>query len=161
MKRFVAWVLVFGLGFVAGGWLFAGARWRPLLETRRQERRIDVAELLGLVGSIAVRRTPGILPRVVMTTRHTVAFVSPQPEARTHFVIVPRRDIKDVGDLRAGDEPYVVDAFAVAGALARENGLKRWRLFTRGPDEQAVRYLHFHLVSNEDPRGRAKAAPGK
>ncbi|MEO6463040.1 MAG: HIT domain-containing protein, partial [Candidatus Eisenbacteria bacterium] len=81
-----------------------------------------------------------------------VAFVSPRPEAKTHFVLVPRRDIKDIGDLRAGDEPYLVDAFAVAGALARQNGLKSWRVFTRGPDEQAVRYLHFHFVSSEAPK---------
>jgi histidine triad (HIT) family protein len=151
MKRIVALLVVFALGVVAGGWLFAGTRWRPLLETRRQEKRIDPEELLGLLGSIAVRRAPGMLPRVLVTTRHTVAFVSPQPEARTHFVIVPRRDIKDVADLRQGDEPYLVDAFAVAGTLARENGLRHWRLFTRGPDAQAVRYLHFHLVSNEAP----------
>lgn len=152
MRRVAGWLLVFALGVLLGGWLFAGTRWRPLLETKREEKRIDSEELLGLLGSIAVRRVPGVLPRVVKTTRYTVAFVAPRPEAKTHFVIVPRRDIKDVGDLRQGDEPYVVDAFAVAGALARENGLRHWRLFTRGPDAQAVRYLHFHLVSNEEAR---------
>lgn len=161
MKRFVVWIAVFALGVLAGGWLFAGARWRPLLETRRQERRIDSAELLGLLGSIAVRRVPGVLPEVVMTTPLTVAFVPPHREARTHFVIVPRRDIKDVSDLRAGDEPYLVDAFAVAGALARRNGLKRWRVFTRGPDEQAVRYLHFHFVSSDAPKPQRPAARGR
>lgn len=163
MKRFAGLVLVFALGGVAGGWLFAGTRWRPLLETKRQEKRIDQAELLGMLGSIAVRRMPGVLPQVVMTTPRTVAFVAPRPEARTHFVIVPRRDIKDIADLRAGDEPYLVDAFAVAGALARQHGLKRWRVFTRGPDEQAVRYLHFHFVSSEEAKAqpRRPAARGR
>jgi histidine triad (HIT) family protein len=161
MRRIAGVLLIFALGVLAGGWLFAGARWRPFLETVRGERRIDEAELLGLVGSIAVRRTPGLVPRVVLTTPRTVVLVPFQPEARTHFVIVPRRDIKDVSDLRAGDEAYLVDAFAVAGRLARDNGLRRWRVFTRGPDEQAVRYLHFHLVSSEAPRGKPKPPPGK
>lgn len=161
MKRFAGLMLVFALGMAAGGWLFAGARWRPFLDTTPAEGRVDEAELLGLLGSIAVRRTPGILPRVVLTTPRTVVLLAPTPEAKTHFVIVPRRDIKDISDLRKGDEPYLVDAFAVAGRLARENGLRRWRVFTRGPDEQAVRYLHFHLVSSEaaKPKVESKAKP--
>lgn len=151
MKRALGLLIVFLLGAAAGGWFFAGTKWRPLLVPAGSGKRLDREELLGLVGSIAVRRAPQTLPDVLMTTKYSVAFVSPWPEARTHIVIVPRRDIKDLADLRKGDEPYLVDAVAVAGRLARLRGLRRWQFFTRGPDEQTVRYLHFHLVSNEAP----------
>lgn len=142
-------LLVFALGAAVGGWFFAGTRWRPFLVPAGAGPGINREELLGLIGSITVRRAPQALPDVVMTTKYTVAFVSPWPESRTHIVIVPRRDIKDLADLRKGDEPYVVDAMAVAGRLARLRGLKRWQVLTRGPGEQTVRYLHFHLLSQE------------
>ena len=151
MKRALGLLFVFLLGCASGGWFFAGTKWRPFLVPAGAGQRLDREELLGLVGSIAVRRMPRTLPDVLVTTKYSVAFVSPWPEARTHIVIVPRRDIKDLADLRRGDEAYVVDAVAVAGRLARLRGLRHWQFFTRGPDEQAVRYLHFHLVSNETP----------
>jgi len=149
MKGCLRFVAVFALGVALGGWFFAGTKWRPFLVPAGAGKGIDADEMRGLLGSIAVRRVPQSLPDVVMTTKYSIAFVSPWPEAKTHFVIVPRRDIKDLGDLRKGDEAYVVDAVAVAGRLARTYGLRRWQFFTRGPDEQTVRYLHFHLVSNE------------
>ena len=161
MRRWPGMFVVFALGVVVGGWFFAGTKWRPFLVPAGAGRGLDTKELRGLVGSVAVRRTPQVLPDVVMTTKYSIAFESPWPEARTHLVIVPRRDIKDLADLRRGDEAYLIDAVAVAGRLARTRGLKRWQFFTRGPDEQTVRYLHFHLVSNEasspapPPRGAA------
>jgi diadenosine tetraphosphate (Ap4A) HIT family hydrolase len=158
MKRFLVLALVFALGATAGGWFFAGTRWRPFLVPAGSGSGLKAEELLGLVGSIAVRKAPRVLPDVVMTTKYSVAFVSPWPEARTHIVVVPRRDIKDMADLRRGDEPYVIDAIAVAGRIARLRGLRHWQFFTRGPEAQAVRYLHFHLVSNEGP---AAPRPGR
>ena len=154
MRRRLGTIAVFALGVALGGWFFAGTKWRPFLVPAGAGRGLDAEELRGLIGSIAVRRVPQVLPDVVMTTKYSIAFVSPWPEAKTHFVIVPRRDIKDLSDLRRGDEPYVIDAMAVAGRLARERGLRHWQLFTRGPEEQAVRYLHFHLISNETPAPR-------
>ena len=149
MRTIARLLLVFALGAAVGGWFFAGTRWRPFLVPAGSGQRLDREELLGLIGSITVRRAPQALPDVLMTTKYSVAFVSPWPEARTHIVIVPRRDIKDLADLRKGDEAYLVDAMAVAGRLARLRGLRRWQFVTRGPDEQAVRYLHFHLLSQE------------
>lgn len=151
MRRALGLLIVFLLGAALGGWFFAGTKWRPFLVPAGAGKRLDREELLGLVGSIAVRRMPQTLPDVLVTTKYSVAFESPWPEARTHIVIVPRRDIKDLADLRKGDEAYVVDAVAVAGRLARLRGLRHWQFFTRGPAEQTVRYLHFHLVSNEAP----------
>ena len=46
------------------------------------------------------------------------------PIKRPHWVIVPKRDIKDMGTLAKGDEPYVIDTFAMIGKLARDAKLK-------------------------------------
>ena len=38
-------------------------------------------------------------------------------------------------------------AYAVMGQLARDFGMRHYTITTRGPGEQTVRHLHFHLVS--------------
>jgi hypothetical protein len=70
----------------------------------------------------AVQHAPQLIPGVVLETDKSIAMKYPIPwEARGHFVVVPKRDIRDLGTLAKGDEPYLIDAFAVQSALpARE-----------------------------------------
>jgi diadenosine tetraphosphate (Ap4A) HIT family hydrolase len=115
------------------------------------------AELLGYLGSAATQHAPGLIRGVVLETDKSIAMKYPIPwEARGHFVVVPKRDIRDIGALAKGDEPYLVDAFAVLGKLARQQGMKSYEVMVAGPDEQHVRYLHFHLVSLR-PKGDGAA----
>jgi len=153
MRRLIGWLFIFALGAWFGAWAFRDVQPRTWLTVDRSGVHASSEELLGYLGSAATQHAPQLIPSVAFETDKTIAMKYPIPwKARYHYVIVPKRDIRDVGSLAQGDEAYLVDAFAVIGKLARENGLKHYKVITNGPREQAVRYLHFHLVS-VDPTG--------
>jgi diadenosine tetraphosphate (Ap4A) HIT family hydrolase len=153
MRRLIGGIIVFALGAWFGAWAFRDVQPRTWLTVQAGKVHVSTDELLGYFGSAAVQHAPGLVPGVVLETDKTIAMKYPIPwKARNHFVVVPKRDIRDIGALAKGDEPYLVDAFAVIGKLAREHGMKRYKVITNGPSEQFVRYLHFHLVS-VDPKG--------
>jgi histidine triad (HIT) family protein len=153
MRRLFGWLVIFGLGVWFGAWAFRDVQPRTWLSVSPQGVSVSDEELLGYLGSAATQHAPGLIPTVALQTDKTIAMKYPIPwKSRYHFVIVPKRDIRDVGALSKGDEAYLIDAFAVIGRLARENGMTRYKVITNGPREQAVRYLHFHLVSVE-PKG--------
>ncbi len=143
-------LVVFVLGGVLGAWLFRDVQPRHPIAARRPGSPASYEEILGYLGSAAMQRAPGAIPFVVMETDKSIAL---RVDARRkHFVIVPKRDIKDIGTLAEGDEPYVMDALAMIGRLAREQHIAHYEVRTNGPLEQTVRYLHFHLVE-VDPKG--------
>ncbi|MEP7028953.1 MAG: HIT domain-containing protein [Candidatus Eisenbacteria bacterium] len=147
------WFLAFVLGVWAGAWMFRDVQPRTFLSVHDEKVRFSAPELLGLVGSAFVQHAPKLVPGVIVVTDKTIAMKYPIPwKSKHHFVVVPRRDIRDVGTLAKGDEPYLVDAFAVISKVARDDGMKRYKVITNGPDAQFVRYLHFHVVSI-DPKG--------
>jgi diadenosine tetraphosphate (Ap4A) HIT family hydrolase len=145
MFRFLGIVFVFALGFAAGAWCFRDVQPRSLLTVRPTRHLESYRELLGYLGSAAMQRFPGALPGVVMESDKSIAIR--YPIKRPHWVIVPKRDIKDMGSLSKGDEPYLMDTFAMIGKIARDANLKNYQVITNGPHEQTVRYLHFHLVA--------------
>jgi hypothetical protein len=149
MKRTV---LAFILGLVLGAWLFRDVQPRHPIAARRPNSPASYEEVLGYFGSAAMQRAPGVIPGVVMETDKSIAL---RMSAR-HFVVVPKRDIRDIGTLAQGDEPYVMDALAMIGRLARQEKIAHYQVKTNGPLEQSVRYLHFHLIEAEADTLRAR-----
>jgi len=144
MFRFLGILFVFLLGVAAGAWLFRDVQPRPILNFKPSRHAASYQELLGYFGSAAMQRFPGAVPFAAVESDKSVAIRYP---GGPHWVIVPKRDIKDVGTLAKGDEPYLIDTFAMIGKIARDAHLKNYRVYTNGPNEQTVRYLHFHLVA--------------
>jgi diadenosine tetraphosphate (Ap4A) HIT family hydrolase len=70
----------------------------------------------------------------------------PRPQARLHYLVIPKRDIKNIAELSDSDNEYLIDAFKVAREIIKENNLTDYRLTTNGPGYQGVTYLHFHLT---------------
>jgi len=103
-------------------------------------------ELAGLLASVGVRKTPGLIPFVVLETDKTIVLKNPFGRERVHYLIIPKKDIKNIGEISKEDEPYLIDAHAVARALIEKEKLYRYRLYTNGPGVQHVAYLHFHLI---------------
>ena len=149
MFRFLGIVFVFLLGFATGAWLFRDVQPRRFLSLHRPKHPASYEEMLGYLGSAAMQHAPGMVPGVVLESDKSIAIR--YPTTRAHWVVVPKRDIKDVGALSKGDEPYLIDTFAMIGELARGARLQHYQVFTNGPREQTVRYLHFHLVA-VDPK---------
>ncbi|MCZ6636297.1 MAG: purine nucleoside phosphoramidase [bacterium] len=78
------------------------------------------------------------------------AFRDVQPQAPTHILIVPNKEIPTVDDVTAEDEPAMGRMLRVAAELAREEGLAEdgYRLIINCGDHggQEVYHIHMHLL---------------
>lgn len=139
--------LTFLAGVGLGGYLFADSRPRSFLAVSDCKACYRPSDLAGLLASAGIQRASFALPRVVKETDRCIAIDHPFPKMPVHFIIFPKKDIKDIGDISVDEEPYVADCLAVIRALVVEKHLWRYRVETNGPGLQHVTYLHFHLVA--------------
>ena len=146
-------VLVLSLTFLIG--ILAGAALihRPIPNAPRElppaREPWNPRDVLGLLGSLGIRAMAGRLesiPGVVLETDRTFAIALPARWNRVHYVLVPKKDIRDIGQVTAEDQAYLTDAFLVARRLAEKESLKSYRLYTNDRSLQTVAYMHFHLV---------------
>ncbi|MFI5227336.1 MAG: histidine triad nucleotide-binding protein [Candidatus Limnocylindrales bacterium] len=79
-----------------------------------------------------------------------IAFRDIAPRAPTHILIVPRRHIGSAADLTEVDGPLLGRLFAVAAAIARDEGIADggYRLVSNVGrwGGQTVDHLHVHLM---------------
>src|SRR5438128_4074310 len=130
-RNWIGLAFGFGLGCIAGGYAMRDVQPRSLLAVDRCDHCWSPNELAGLVGAIVMTRAPGLVPLVVLETNRTIAIRFPTgPRAPEHFVVVPKRDIRDAAHVATGDEPYLADAFAVIGKLVRDRGMRHYRVFS-------------------------------
>jgi len=145
-----ALVITFAIGFVLG----AAAIHRPtpgapveLPPARAPWNPKDVAGLLGSIGIRTFDDHLTSLPFVVAETDKTFAISVTPSRTWAHYVIVPKKDVRDIGSVSTEDEPYLTDVFLVARHLIEREHLRDYRFYTNGPGPQAVAYLHFHLLA--------------
>jgi len=144
---------------VAAGFLFgAAAIHRPIpntpLELPPARNPWDPKDVMGLIGSIGIRTLAGhlvTLPHVVLETDRTFALEIPETKNKVHYVLVPKKDIRDISQISADDEPYLTDVFLTARQLIEKRGLYDFQISTNGPGRQEVGYLHFHLIGKKRP----------
>ena len=139
-------VASFAVGIVAGGNLFSETQPRSIISLRHCDRCLSPAELAGLLASVAIQKFPGVVPFVVVETDRTIALRYPMGTG-FHFVIIPKKDLKDIGDISEANAAYLTDAYLVARHLIEKHKLYKYSLATNGPGYQSVAYLHFHLTS--------------
>lgn len=105
------------------------------------------SDLAGLLASAGIVNAPGWVPRVVRESDKCLAVPYPRAGHNLHLVFFPKRDIRNIADLTADDEPFVMDCFAVIRSIINEQNLSDYRVYTNGPGEQDISVLHFHLVA--------------
>ena len=88
------------------------------------------------------------LTSLVKETDKTIVLEHPSPQARIHYLVIPKKDMKNIADVPGADREYLLDAINVAGEIIRAKNLTNYRLTTNGPGYQGVTYLHFHLTAN-------------
>lgn len=87
---------------------------------------------------------------IVYEDGEVLAFRDVNPQAPTHILIIPKKQIPTVNDLQDADAPLVGKMVLTAQKLAAANGLAEdgYRLVfncnTRGG--QTVYHLHLHLL---------------
>ena len=78
-----------------------------------------------------------------------LAFNDIKPQAPTHVIVIPRREIPTVNDIAEGDEALIGHLFVVIRKIAAQLGLEEgYRVVANcGRDAgQEVMHLHFHLL---------------
>lgn len=87
---------------------------------------------------------------IVYQDDSVVAFKDIKPKAPVHVLIIPRRHVEGVLDLKADDGAVIGHIFEVAARLAREQGIagSGFRVVVNsGADAgQSVFHLHYHLL---------------
>jgi histidine triad (HIT) family protein len=149
MRRSAVWLAVLGFaaGIVVGGYLFSASQPRSFLALSSCDGCYRPKDLAGLLASVGIQRAHAALPLVVKETERCMAIEHPFPQARLHFVVFPKKDIKSIADVSVDDERSVLDCLGVIRALVTERGLRSYRVVTNGPGLQTVTYLHFHLLA--------------
>jgi histidine triad (HIT) family protein len=141
-------LLALSIGITIGGYLFSDTQPRSFLAVNKCEGTCyQPNELLGLLTSVGIQRFPTLFPSVVKETDKTIVIEHPAPEARIHYLVFPKKDIKNIGELSDADRESLIDSFRVVGELIKENNLVNYRVTTNGPGYQAVTYFHFHLTA--------------
>jgi hypothetical protein len=147
VKLVVVSVLGVFIGLISGGVLFSQSQPRSVLALHHCDQCLNVNDLAGLLASVGIQKFPGLLPSVVFETDRTIALQVPSAKQGAHYVIVPKKDIKNIGEFSAEEAQYLIDIFAVAQHLIKAKALTNYRIITNGPGFQDVTYLHFHLVT--------------
>jgi hypothetical protein len=146
-KRFMlCLVLAVVLGVIIGAYLFKDTRSRSVLSLPSCTDCMTGPELMGLLASVGIQKLPAVIPAVKETDK-AIAIKSPDPLADIDFVILPKKDIRDLGDLTADDRAYIDDTFLIISALVREYNIHDYKIISNGPGFQSLNYLHFHLLA--------------
>jgi hypothetical protein len=148
LRLFIGILILLGMGVIIGGYVFRKTQPRSVIALNNCNNAcLKPNDLAGLLVSISIQNTPGLMPGVIKETDKTIVIKHPFPEARIHDVIFSKRDIKNIGSIPQEDQPYLQDMLAVAAQIIQEQHLTKYKLITNGPDYQLVTYLHFHLLA--------------
>ncbi|MBN1922242.1 MAG: HIT domain-containing protein [Anaerolineae bacterium] len=79
-----------------------------------------------------------------------LAFHHPRPSYPLHILLVPKRAIGSLSELRPTDSDFMADLFTTVQSLVAEFNLEArgYRLIANGGQYQDVPQLHFHLIAD-------------
>jgi diadenosine tetraphosphate (Ap4A) HIT family hydrolase len=155
IKSVVTGAALFFVGVGCGGYLFSKSLPRSFLPMIAcGDHCYGKEEIAGLLVSAAVLRVPSLIPEVVLESDTCVSFRYPELQSRSHYLLFPKRDVKNIAMLTPEDIPYVVGCLAMVRQLVQRDNLQSYVVLTNGPGKQDVAYLHFHLsqVPERSPR---------
>ncbi|MFP1681298.1 histidine triad nucleotide-binding protein [Alloalcanivorax sp. C16-1] len=85
---------------------------------------------------------------IVYEDDQCLAFKDINPQAPTHFLVIPRKPIPKLSDADQDDKELLGHLLLVAGQVAREQGLEDFRLNVNNGAgaSQTVFHLHVHVL---------------
>ncbi len=80
------------------------------------------------------------------------AFYDIDPQAPTHFLVIPKTHIQSVSQVDETAAPVVGHMFEVIAKVTRELGLESYRVVSNigAQAGQSVAHLHFHVLGGRD-----------
>ena len=80
------------------------------------------------------------------------AFYDIDPQAPTHFLVIPKMHISSVAEVSEDNAAVVAHIFAVISKVTKELGLESYRVVSNIGEQagQSVPHLHFHVLSGRD-----------
>jgi histidine triad (HIT) family protein len=95
---------------------------------------------------------------IVHQDKEVVAFRDINPQAPVHILVIPRRHIPSLDQLKEGELPIITHMIEVANQLAKKEGVaqKGYRLAINCGEEggQFVPHLHIHLLGGRRLSGQ-------
>ena len=81
-----------------------------------------------------------------------LAFYDIDPQAPTHFLVIPKAHISSVSAIDAENSAVVGHIFEVIAKLTRELGVESYRVVSNIGEQagQSVFHLHFHVLGGRD-----------
>lgn len=81
-----------------------------------------------------------------------LAFRDIDPKAPTHILIIPKKEIPTMDDVKEGDKNLLGHLMIKASEIARSEGLKGYRMVinTHAEGGQTVFHLHIHLMGGRE-----------
>lgn len=89
----------------------------------------------------------------LVETPHWLAFLHPHPSYPLHILLVPKRAIASLKELRPEDALLLAEMVGVVQQLVARFNLDThgYRLITNGGPNQDIPQLHWHLISEVKP----------
>lgn len=86
--------------------------------------------------------------RIVHEDELTIAFHNINPEAPVHILIIPKKQIPTLADVKEEDMHLITQIHVVAQKLAKEMKLEGWRMVNNVGEKggQVIFHLHYHLL---------------
>jgi len=81
-----------------------------------------------------------------------LAFYDIDPQAPTHFLVIPKPHIASVAEVTEDNNAIVAHIFAVISKVTKQLGLDSYRVVSNIGEQagQSVPHLHFHVLSGRD-----------
>jgi len=105
-----------------------------------------------LIGWIFAHMSFAIPVKRLRETGTLLAFRHPKPSYPLHILLVPKKSIRSLDDLKEEDHGFLLDVFQTSKSLVNELGIGEtgYRIILNGGEYQEVPQLHFHLISETD-----------
>lgn len=137
------------IGIIIGGYFFSQTQPRFIYRTDLNPANSAADDILGYLTSIGLNKLPtGFIPHVISESEQSIVINHPFPEADLHYLILPKKDLRNLTDLTDENEAYVTDCLRQATKIINDQALVNYRIITNGPGYQNASYLHFHLLAD-------------
>ena len=85
---------------------------------------------------------------IVFEDEHCLAFRDINPVAPVHLLVIPKKEIVNVGSMESDDADLMGHCIAVCGKIAKQEGLEAFRVVTNSGANagQSVFHIHFHVI---------------